>query len=327
LFGQQNIKSEFIAKVNSLASQGQAFLFVIDFEIEKPLVFPENQIPEDIRFTLPGLNIPSKNETPGNSFSFKASPPRFPEYNESFTKVLKQIAHGNTYLINLTFRSKIDTNLSLKEIYNNSKAKYKLYFKDKFTVFSPECFVKIEDGIISSYPMKGTIDATIPDAKQKLLEDEKELAEHHTIVDLIRNDLSMVAEDVKVETFRYIDKLKTHKGELLQMSSKISGKLPTDFKSMLGEIILKLLPAGSISGAPKPKTLEIINEVENYCRGFYTGIFGYFDGKDLDSAVMIRYIENENGQFYFKSGGGITSMSNSKKEYDELIQKIYVPIT
>jgi para-aminobenzoate synthetase component 1 len=94
----------------------------------------------------------------------------------------------------------------------------------------------------------------------------------------------------------------------------------------LGEIILKLLPAGSITGAPKPKTLEIINRGENYKRDFYTGIFGYFDGKNLDSAVMIRFIENKNGQLYFKSGGGITSMSDATKEYDELIQKIYVPI-
>jgi para-aminobenzoate synthetase component 1 len=137
----------------------------------------------------------------------------------------------------------------------------------------------------------------------------------------------MVAEDVSVEKFRYIDKLKTHKSELLQMSSKISGRLPEDFRTNLGNIILTLLPAGSVSGAPKRKTLEIIEKVENYSRNYYTGIFGYFDGKNLDSAVMIRFIENKNGELFFKSGGGITSMSEAKKEYDELIQKIYVPIT
>jgi para-aminobenzoate synthetase component 1 len=87
------------------------------------------------------------------------------------------------------------------------------------------------------------------------------------------------------------------------------------------------LPAGSITGAPKAKTVEIIKQTENYTRGFYTGIFGYFDGVNLDSAVMIRFIENENGRLFFKSGGGITSMSEVQKEYEELIQKIYVPIT
>ena len=110
------------------------------------------------------------------------------------------------------------------------------------------------------------------------------------------------------------------------MSSKISGQLPESYTSTLGDILLKLLPAGSITGAPKPKTVEIIKRVENYNRNFYTGIFGYYDGKNLDSAVVIRFIEKENNQLYFKSGGGITSMSDARKEYEELIQKIYVPI-
>lgn len=321
-----NKKSDFIAKVNALASQGQAFLFVIDFAMKNPLVFHEGLIPENVLFQFPGqADKETSKKIP--QLIFDTFPPDYKTYQQAFGKIQKEINHGNTYLLNLTFKSKIETNLSLKEIYHFSKAKYKLYFRDEFTVFSPECFVKIEDGIISSYPMKGTIDASIPDAEGKLLADEKELAEHHTIVDLIRNDLSMVAENVKVEKFRYIEKVKTHKGELLQMSSKISGELPEDFKLKLGEIILKLLPAGSISGAPKPKTLEIIKNAENYSRNFYTGIFGYFDGKNLDSAVMIRFIEKENGELYFKSGGGITSLSDPKKEYEELIQKIYVPIT
>ena len=323
---QPNIKYEFIAKVNALATQGKPFLFLVDYALQKPMVFPRGQVPADILFSLPGMGFQEQGCSL-SEFSFKASPPDFSHYQNAFDAVQGEIGHGNTYLLNLTFKSKIETDLSLKEIYHFSKAKYKLYFRDEFTVFSPECFVKIEDGIISSFPMKGTIDATIPDAEGKLLDDEKELAEHHTIVDLIRNDLSMVSENVKVDKFRYIEKVKTHKGELLQMSSKISGELPNDFQDNLGEIILTLLPAGSISGAPKTKTLEIIQEVENYSRNFYTGIFGYFDGKNLDSAVMIRFIEKENGELYFKSGGGITSMSDPKKEYDELIQKIYVPIT
>lgn len=76
----------------------------------------------------------------------------------------------------------------------------------------------------------------------------------------------------------------------------------------------------------RKKTLEIIEEAESYERGYYTGIFGIFDGKDLDSAVMIRFIENINGNLYFKSGGGITFMSNPEQEYQELIDKVYVPI-
>ena len=87
-----------------------------------------------------------------------------------------------------------------------------------------------------------------------------------------------------------------------------------------------LLPAGSILGAPKPKTLEIILEAENYDRGFYTGVCGWFDGVNLDSCVMIRFIEKESGKLYFKSGGGITHLSNFADEYQEMKNKIYVPI-
>jgi len=241
--------------------------------------------------------------------------------------VKAQIGLGNSYLLNLTFESPVETNLSLAGIYNLSHAPYKLLFKDRFVVFSPETFITIHDGFISSYPMKGTIDATLPDAEKTLLEDKKEHAEHNTIVDLIRNDLAMVSHDVVVEHFKYLQKVKTHRGELLQMSSKITGRLHENFKENLGDIILKLLPAGSISGAPKPKTIEIIQAAENYRRGYYTGVFGHFDGKNLHSAVMIRYIEQRNGKLYFKSGGGITSMSHAQSEYQELLQKIYVPVS
>ena len=91
-------------------------------------------------------------------------------------------------------------------------------------------------------------------------------------------------------------------------------------------ILSKLLPAGSISGAPKQKTLEVIQNSENYCRGYYTGIFGVFDGKNLESAVAIRYIENQKGKLIFKSGGGITALSKLEEEYQELGDKVYVPI-
>lgn len=174
--------------------------------------------------------------------------------------------------------------------------------------------------------MKGTIDASLPDAYRLLMNDVKESAEHATIVDLIRNDLSMVAEQVTVTRYRYCDCLETNKGPILQTSSEICGVLPEDYCSHIGDIVFKLLPAGSITGAPKPKTMDIIAEAENYNRGFYTGVMGYFDGENLDSAVMIRFVEQEDGRFYFKAGGGITSKSSLESEYNEMKQKIYVPI-
>jgi para-aminobenzoate synthetase component I len=193
-------------------------------------------------------------------------------------------------------------------------------------------------GKISSFPMKGTIEASIVDAERILLNDKKEFYEHTTIVDLIRNDLSKVAEKVWVEKFRYIDRIKKQDcQELLQVSSQVSGLLSIDWREKLGDIIFSMLPAGSISGAPKDKTLEIIAEAEKYTyksqsekmfhkRGFYTGICGIFDGKTFDSGVMIRFIEKSENGLVFKSGGGITANSIAEKEYQEMIQKIYVPI-
>lgn len=110
------------------------------------------------------------------------------------------------------------------------------------------------------------------------------------------------------------------------MSSEISGKLKPDFKGKIGTVLQKLLPAGSILGAPKKKTLEIILAAENYDRGYYTGVCGWFDGKNLDSCVMIRFIEKEGEKLYFKSGGGITYLSKFAGEYEEMKNKIYVPI-
>ena len=233
---------------------------------------------------------------------------------------------GNTYLLNLTFPTPVESNLSLREIYFRSKAIYKIWYRDHFVVFSPESFVRISNGIISSYPMKGTIDASLPGAEQLLIGDMKEKAEHSTIVDLIRNDLSRVATNVEVKKFRYVDTVKTNQKTLLQTSSEISGTLPADYPEYLGDILFSLLPAGSICGAPKRKTLEIIRQAETYDRGFYTGVFGYFDGKNLESAVMIRYIENTNGTLTYKSGGGITTFSEPLSEYNEMIDKVYVPI-
>jgi len=172
--------------------------------------------------------------------------------------------------------------------------------------------------------MKGTIAADIPNAKAIILADKKEKAEHSTIVDLIRNDLNLVATKVKVERFRYVEKIRTRQKDLLQVSSEITGSLPTNYAEQIGDILMKLLPAGSISGAPKKKTVEIIQAAEGQERGYYTGVFGYFDGKNLDSGVMIRYIEKNANGLYYRSGGGITTFSDCEKEYQELLDKIYV---
>lgn len=303
------------------------FLFIIDFEMKKPVIVKLTEIDKnEILYEFEYSSTQYQSNLSSKEFYLKKYPVSYEIYKTIFDKVYKEIYSGNTYLINLTFPTRIETNLSLREIYHISKAKYKLFYRNEFVVFSPETFVKINNGIISSYPMKGTIDASIPGAEEILLNDEKEIAEHNTIVDLIRNDLSIVSKNVRVKKFRYIDKIITSEKTLLQVSSEIVGELENNYLEKLGEIIFSLLPAGSISGAPKKKTVEIIKNVEIDKREYYTGIFGLFDGQNLDSAVMIRFIENKNNVFYYRSGGGITFLSNPELEYKELIDKVYVPI-
>lgn len=314
-----------IEKINYYGKNSIPFLFIFDFEMKNPMVFKIDELPGDILFKTRKFKNYKSERKINKKINFYSTPVDFGRYMQAFKLVQAHIKNGNTFLLNLTFPSRIETNLSLEEIFYISDAKYKLMFQNKFVVFSPEIFIEIRDNKISSYPMKGTIDANLPNAERILLDDVKETAEHNTIVDLIRNDLSMVSENVRVERFRYLEKIQTNKNDLLQASSKITGDLSSDHKEHLGDMIFKLLPAGSISGAPKKRTVEIIKEAENYERGYYTGIFGYFDGNNLDSAVMIRFIENQNGRPVFKSGGGITYLSKAETEYQELINKIYVP--
>ena len=331
--------------------------FLIDFEGNIFIEDVKNL--KDVFFSFPSFSIQINNLKPiylsahssNQSILLKKHPISFEKYKKAFNEVIEEIKKGNTYLLNLTFPTKIETNLSLLEIYNIAKAPFKLLFKDKFVCFSPERFVKIENNKIFTYPMKGTIDANIPNAKEKILSNIKEMAEHTMVVDLLRNDLGIIGKNVKVNKFRFVDKIQAGDKELLQVSSEIESDLPNNWSKNWLDMILKLLPAGSVTGTPKKKTVEIIKKVEGYNRGYYTGIFGITDEKTfLDSAVIIRYIENEhfkmqNGKFInnsklniqnsstyphihtftYKSGGGITIDSNVYEEYKEMINKVYIP--
>lgn len=380
------MKQEIIDKINRLASQDEPFLFVINYQGDKAFIRQLSDInPEECLFDFEGRGNFS-DEMKNNSekiaeISWQIAPPLYEDYERSFGIVKNNIMAGNSYLTNLTCKVPVSCNLSLEDIFHRAKGKYKLLLRRKrnqaedkahqkeeesqnkadkkeenieeisnpFVCFSPETFVRIKNGRIYSYPMKGTLDASLPDAEKQLMEDRKEAAEHATIVDLIRNDLSRVAENVRVDKYRYIDVLHTNKGDILQTSSEISGSLPEDYRQHLGKILDAQLPAGSITGAPKDKTMQIIHEAEGYDRGFYTGIMGIYDQGELNSAVMIRFIEEENSpvdfeadgeknfkanegkepkesrELYFKAGGGITSKSDCRREYEEVIQKIYLP--
>ena len=316
----------FVTTMNGLGQRKVPFLFMVDYEMNHPVILPLDEAAKgEIYFSVNGVRNFEDKILDEQPLVFSKRPVDYPSYQIAFNKIIGQIQRGNTFLLNLTFPTEIESNWSLRRIFEKSKAPYRLLYKDQFVLFSPESFVRIADGMISSYPMKGTINASQPNAAEVILADEKEKAEHATIVDLIRNDLSMVAHQVTVKRYRYLEEVITHDKTLLQVSSEITGVLPADYLSNMGTIISQLLPAGSICGAPKASTLKIIKETENYQRGYYTGVFGIFDGVNLDSSVMIRYIEQVNGKLCYKSGGGITYFSDPEKEYRELIDKVYVP--
>ncbi len=315
------------AKMDELSQKKVPFFFMVDFLVENIEIFTLEEIEEK------GLSIDFQNFKSNNSkqaeneeIYFESFPESRESYAKGFNFVQENLKLGNSYLTNFTCKTEIKTNLSLEEIFQRSKAKYKVFYPKKFVFFSPETFVEIVGNEIFTHPMKGTIDASKENAIQVLKNDVKEKAEHYTVVDLLRNDLSIVADQVKLDEFQTIDFLQTQQKNLYAMSSEISGTLKPEFRGKIGSILKELLPAGSILGAPKKKTLEIILEAENYERGFYTGVCGWFDGEDLDSCVMIRFIEKENDKLFFKSGGGITHLSKFADEYQEMKNKIYVPI-
>lgn len=314
-------------EMDRLSQQGIPFFFMIDFLVQNIIIWEKKDLDESrVQIKFPNFKFEQPQKKINKDIIWETFPQSKESYKKGFDIIQKNLHLGNSYLTNYTCQTEIKTNLALREIYELSDAKYKVFYDESFTFFSPETFIEIKDNKIFTYPMKGTIDASTKDAINVLKQDKKELAEHYTVVDLLRNDLSIIAKDVKLDEFQTIDFIKTRNKNLYAMSSKISGIIKPKYEKKIGSILQKLLPAGSILGAPKAKTLEITLEAENYNRNFYTGVCGWFDGKDLDSCVMIRFIEKNNDLFYFKSGGGITHQSVMEDEYQEMKNKIYVPI-
>lgn len=318
---------DLVEQLNDWGAKKKPFIFLIDFEQKKPLAWLADECPDSFqyKFNLSGhSSAPFKGPFEKSELeNLIKSPISFKNYILKFEKVMEALHRGDSFLINLTVTTPVSNHDSFQNYFNQAQSKYVIWLKNEFISFSPETFIQIKDGKIATFPMKGTIDASLPNAKETILNDTKELAEHATIVDLLRNDLSRVATNVRVTDFRYYEEIHTHEGKIGQVSSAIEGELPIDYASKIGAILYDLLPAGSISGAPKNKTIELIAEIEGQDRGYYTGIAGYFDGVNLDSCVLIRYLGADN---IYHSGGGITFMSDANAEYQEMIKKVYVPV-
>lgn len=335
-------RDEAIRRMNAMGGEARPFLFVVDYEGSQAIVCPLADVDAaeclyDFRGRTnfppqgPADGAPTSRPSPtalrpARPIRWDIRPPRPERYRRQFETVRRAILRGDSYLTNLSCRIPLTTDQPLPRLFALAHAPYRLWLRGRLLCFSPETFVRILGNEISTFPMKGTLPASLPGAEARLLADRKEAAEHATVVDLLRNDLSMVATHVSVSRYRYVERIATHREPLLQTSSEIRGQLPTDWPQRLGDILFTLLPAGSICGAPKPRTLALIREAEGRGRGFYTGIMGYCDGHRLESAVMIRFIEQTPaGRLYYHAGGGITARSQWQSEYDEVIQKAYLP--
>ena len=243
----------------------------------------------------------------------------------------RHIFEGDIYQVVLSNRLEADAGGSLFETYRILRAKnpspYMFYFSSddvEIAGAAPETLVKCENGLVSTFPLAGTRprgktpeeDATL---EAGLLADGKERAEHNMLVDLGRNDIGRISEfgSVKVEGYMQILCF----SHVMHIGSTVTGRLRKDCTAL--DALNALLPAGTLSGAPKLKACEIINTLENNKRGIYGGAIGYlsFSG-DLDTCIAIRIAFKKNGKVFVRSGAGIVADSVPENEYAECENKM-----
>lgn len=264
----------------------------------------------------------------------------FVDYQKSFAEVQHALINGESYQINLTKNISATTKLTSQELYNKLKqqqsvkyAAYLPFLNPDIISISPELFFKKNADNLFVKPMKGTAKLTgndLEDLKiyQELSSCDKNRAENLIIVDLLRNDLSAIAKtySVKVDKLFLIEKYKN----LLQMITQISAKV--DKQISFRKILDGLFPCGSITGAPKKRTIELIKQIEKDKRGVYTGSIGYImPNNDMCFNVAIRTIQKYQDNLQIGVGGGITVYSDVQSEWQEMnikinfIRQIYQP--
>ncbi|NCC86988.1 MAG: anthranilate synthase component I [Clostridia bacterium] len=188
---------------------------------------------------------------------------------------------------------------------------------------SPETLVKLQDGVLHTFPLAGTRPRGKTEEEDKALEaellaDQKELAEHNMLVDLGRNDLGKISRfgSVEVEKFHSIEKY----SHVMHIGSTVKGEIKEEFDAL--DAISAVLPAGTLSGAPKIRACQLIAELENNKRGIYGGAIGYIDFTgNMDTCIAIRIAYKKNGKVFIRSGAGIVADSVPEKEYQECINK------
>ena len=194
---------------------------------------------------------------------------------------------------------------------------------------SPETLVKLENGVLHTFPLAGTRPRGKTDSEDKALEtellaDKKELAEHNMLVDLGRNDLGKISKfgTVQVEKLHSIERY----SHVMHIGSTVRGEIKDGFDAL--DAVEAVLPAGTVSGAPKIRACQLIGELENNKRGIYGGAIGYIDFTgNMDTCIAIRIAYKKNGKVFVRSGAGIVADSVPEKEFEECINKAKAVVT
>jgi anthranilate synthase component 1 len=252
------------------------------------------------------------------------------EYCEMVNRGKHYIKEGDIFQVVLSNRLEAEMEGSLLDAYRvlrtTNPSPYMFYFSGsdgEISGASPETLVKLENGRLFTYPLAGTRPRGKNDEEdlrleKELLADEKERAEHNMLVDLGRNDIGKISKigTVQVEKYMSIERY----SHVMHIGSTVGGDIRDDKDAL--DAVDAILPAGTLSGAPKLRACEIINELENNKRGIYGGAIGYisFTG-NLDTCIAIRLAFSKNGKVFVRSGAGIVADSVPEKEYRECIQK------
>lgn len=251
-------------------------------------------------------------------------------YCEMVEKAKYHIHEGDIFQIVLSNRLEAEFEGSLLNTYRVLRtlnpSPYMFFFSSsdiEVAGASPETLVKLENGILHTFPLAGTrprgkTDAEDKTLEQDLLNDAKELAEHNMLVDLGRNDIGKISKfgTVKVEKFHSIERF----SHIMHIGSTVRGEIQDDKDAL--DAVDAILPAGTLSGAPKIRACQLINDLENNKRGIYGGAIGYIDFTgNLDTCIAIRIAYKKNGKVFIRSGAGIVADSVTEKEYQECINK------
>lgn len=252
------------------------------------------------------------------------------QYCGMVEKAKHYIREGDIFQVVLSNRLEADYEGSLLDTYRvlrtTNPSPYMFYFSSddmEIAGASPETLVKLEDGTLHTFPLAGTRPRGKTEEEdlaleRELLADEKELSEHNMLVDLGRNDIGKISEfgSVKVEKYMSVERF----SHVMHIGSTVAGTIRKEFDAL--DAVDAILPAGTLSGAPKIRACEIINELEDNKRGIYGGAIGYIDFTgNLDTCIAIRLAYKKNGKVFVRSGAGIVADSVPEKEYQECIHK------